>query len=42
MACSQQVSSSGDYFFRRNLHQAGFRFPMMGKGCFALRMAQRD
>src|SRR6266571_9260936 len=42
MACSQQVAGRGDDFFRRDLHQSGFRFPMMGESSFALRMAQRD
>src|SRR5512142_1711144 len=42
MACSQQVTRRGDDFFRRDLHQAGFRFSMMGKSGFAFRMAQRD
>src|SRR5579859_1525199 len=42
MARSQQMAGRGDDFFRRDLHQAGFRFSMMGKSSFALRMAQRD
>src|SRR5438128_863350 len=42
MACSQQVAGRGDDFFCRDLHQSGFRFPMMGKSSFTLRMAQRD